>query len=114
MNLSLQLSLLLGAGVTLIFVILVSNYIKMNIRYTVVWITWAGTILILSVFPELIDKIAIALSISTPVNAIFLIFIFLSYLMNYYLFFKVSQQNEQIKSLTYEIAKLRKENNEKK
>ena len=113
MNLGLQLSLLSGAGITLIFIIFVSNHIKMNIRYTVVWITWAVIILILSIFPILIDKIAKVLSISTPVNAIFLVFIFLSYLMNYYLFFKVSQQNEQIKSLTYELAKLRKENDEK-
>ena len=113
MNLGLQLSLLSGAGITLIFIIFVSNHIKMNIRYTVVWITWAGIILILSIFPILIDKIAKVLSISTPVNAIFLVFIFLFYLMNYNLFFKVSQQNEQIKSLTYELAKLRKENDEK-
>lgn len=114
MNGNLQTSLLFGSLLTLLFIILTSNQVKMNIRYSVVWIIWVGIIVLLSLFPGLIDEIASLLSIATPVNAIFLIFIFLSYIMNYYLFFKVSQQNEQIKSLTYEIAKLRKKSDENK
>lgn len=114
MSISLQTSLLFGALITLLFIVITSNKVKMNIRYSVVWIIWVFIIIILSIFPTLIDFIASILNIATPVNAMFLIFIFLSYIMNYYLFFKVSQQNEQIKSLTYEIAKLRKINEDKK
>ena len=114
MNWGLQTSLLIGSLGTLLFIILTARKVRMNIRYTVVWIVWVIAVMILSLFPILIDQISAILGIATPVNAVLLIFIFLAYLMNYYLFYKVSQQNEQIRSLTYELARLRKEIHEKK
>ena len=114
MNWGLQTSLLIGSLGTLLFIILTARKVRMNIRYTVVWIVWVIAVMILSLFPTLIDQISAILGIATPVNAALLIFIFLAYLMNYYLFYKVSQQNEQIRSLTYELARLRKEIHEKK
>lgn len=108
MQINLQTSLIIGALATLFFVIYVSKKTRMNIRYAIVWIFWCFIILLLSVFPKLIDFIAETLSISTPTNAVFLIFIFLGYLMSFYLFIKVSQLNDRIKILTYECAELRR------
>ncbi|MEA4821218.1 MAG: DUF2304 domain-containing protein [Erysipelotrichales bacterium] len=115
MLLSLQTSLIIGSLTTLIFVVVVAKKTRMNIRYAIVWILWCFIIVILSLFPSLIDFTARVLSISTPTNAIFLIFIFLVYLISFYLFIKVSHLNENIKLLTYECAELRRkiESNEK-
>ena len=106
---TMQTSLLSGSILTLIFVLVVARKTKMNIHYTIIWIVWALIIIILSLFPTLIDWIAQVLSIATPVNAIFLIFIFLLYIISFYLFVRVSQQNDKIKTLTYEIAELKKQ-----
>ena len=106
---TMQLSLLTGSVLTLIFVLIVAKKTRMNIHYTIIWIIWAAVIIILSIFPTIIDWIAKVLSIATPVNAIFLIFIFLLYIISFYLFVRVSQQNDKIKTLTYEIAELKKQ-----
>lgn len=106
---TMQFSLLTGSILTLIFVLVVAKRTRMNIHYTIIWIVWALIIIVLSLFPVLIDWIAKILSIATPVNAIFLIFIFLVYLISFYLFVRVSQQNEKIRTLTYEIAELKRQ-----
>jgi hypothetical protein len=106
---TMQLSLLTGSVLTLIFVLVVAKKTRMNIHYTIIWIIWAAVIIILSIFPTIIDWIARVLSIATPVNAIFLVFIFLLYIISFYLFVRVSQQNDKIKTLTYEIAELKKQ-----
>lgn len=110
---TMQASLLTGSIITLLFVLMVARKTKMDIRYTIIWIVWALIIIVLSLFPKIIDRIANLLSIATPVNAIFLVFIFLLYLISFYLFIRVSQQNEKIKTLTYEIAELKKEQSER-
>jgi len=108
-----QMSLLFGSILTLVFVLLVAKKTKMDIRYTIVWVTWAFIIIILSLFPSIIDWIAHVLSIATPVNAVFLVFVFLVYIMCFYLFIRLSAQNEKIKTLTYEVAELKKKAAEK-
>lgn len=105
---TMQKSLLIGSILTLIFVLATAKKTKMEIRYTILWVTWAFIIIILSLFPSIIDWIARVLSIATPVNAIFLIFVFLVYIMCFYLFIRLSAQNEKIKTLTYEVAELKK------
>ena len=111
---SLQISMLTGSLGTLIFILIAAKKTNMNIRYTVVWIFWACIIIVLAIFPELIDILERILSIAMPVNALFLVFIFLLYLLCFYLFIMLSKQNEQIKSLTYEIAELKRKEKEDK
>ncbi|MEA4821268.1 MAG: DUF2304 domain-containing protein [Erysipelotrichales bacterium] len=109
MNLNLQFTLLLGSFLTFIFIIFIMKKVNMNVRYTIVWIIWGVIILLLSIFPTAIDKLSILLGIALPTNTLFLIFIFLVYLMCFYLFIKVSEMNEKIKQLTYEVAITKKE-----
>lgn len=114
MHSELQMSLLLAGIVTLIFIFITIKKTKMNIRYAIVWITWGIVVLILSIFPQIIDYLSILLGIALPVNTIFLIFMFLLYVMSFYLFIKVSQMSDEIKTLTYTTAMLKKECEEMK
>lgn len=108
-----NLMLFLGAVATLIFVIVTAKKMHMNIHYMIVWVLWAFLIIILSLFPGLLDFIAKILGIATPALAILFIFIFLVYIICYYLFIKASNFNDRINKLTYEVAQLRKELEEK-
>ncbi len=109
---TLQISMLLGSLATLVFILQTAKRTHMNIRYSVIWILWSLIMIVLSIFPKLIDAIARVLSISIPVNALFLVLIFFLYIITYYVFIRLSEQNEKIKTLTYEIAELKKRMNE--
>lgn len=108
-----NLMLLIGAIATLVFVIVVGKKMHMNIHYMIVWVLWAFLIIILSIFPSILDFIANILGIATPALAILFIFIFLVYIICYYLFIKASNFNDRINKLTYEVAQLKKELEEK-
>lgn len=108
-----QPSLLIGSIATLIFVIFVAKKTSMNIKYAIIWVVWCLIISILSLFPKIIDVVSSILNIATPTNAVFMIFIFLSYLMSFYLFIKVSQLSDYIKTLTYELAEVKRKYEDK-
>lgn len=105
---SYQSTLFVGTTFTIIFIIVSVMKTNMNIKYAVVWMLWGIVMLVLSVYPGIIDKVSILLGISVPVNTVFLIFIFLLYIMSFYLFTKVSNLSNEIKNLTYQISVLKK------
>jgi len=57
----------------------------------------------------MLNVISSLLGIATPTNALFMISFFLTYVMIFYLFKKISKHHETIKNMSYEIAKLKKE-----
>lgn len=109
MQINLQTSLLFGTICTLAFIFITIKKTNMNIRYSIAWISWGVIVLIFSLFPSLIDVISSLLSISVPTNTVFLVFMFLLYIMSFYLFIKVSKLTDEIKTLTYSIAKLKQQ-----
>lgn len=108
MSVKLQIALLLASFITVIFVTLCVVKYKMNVRYGVVWILWGIIILLLSAFPTILITISDLLGVQTASNTVFLLTIFLVYILCFYLFMKISKQNEEIRNLTYEVAKLSK------
>ncbi|MEG0034897.1 MAG: DUF2304 domain-containing protein [Bacilli bacterium] len=108
MSIKLQIALLIVSILTVIFVTLCVVKYKMNVKYGVVWIIWGTILLTLSIFPSILEIISQFLGIQTVSNTVFLTAIFLMYLLSFYLFMKISKQNDEIKNLTYEVAKLSK------
>jgi len=106
---TLQIGLLIISVLMLVFVIYQVKKNKMNIHYSIIWIIWGILLIVLSLFPSLLDKISSLLSIATPTNALFLIMIFLLYCLTFYIYLKISKHNEEIINLNYEIASLKKE-----
>ena len=109
MTKTLQFGLFVVSLLTFLYVLrnVVKN--KMNIHYAMAWIIWGlGTVLI-SLFPQIIFLVTNILDIQMPVNAVFLIMIFLLYCMLFYAYLKLSRHNEDIVDLNYEISVLKKE-----
>ena len=82
---------------------------KLNIKYSIVWILWSLLTLMMAIFPEMFYGLSDLLGIEMPVNAVFLIMIFLLYLLTFYVYIMISKHNEEIIKLTYEVASLRKQ-----
>ena len=108
MNKILQLSLLLGSILVLVFVIKNVLKNKISIRYAIIWILWGISMVIISAFPNIIYKLSYLMGIETPSNAVFLIMMFLLYCLTFYIYFIISRHNEDIINLDYEIAVLKK------
>ena len=106
MTSKLQLSLLIVSVLSLIYVIYTVIKNKMNIHYAVVWIIWSICMIVISIFPGIVSAIGKLIGIATPVNAVYLLLIFLLYCMTFYLFLKISKHNEEIIKLNYEISNL--------
>ncbi len=109
---TMQISMLIGSIATLVFILYTAKKAHLDIHYTIVWILWALCMIFFSLFPSVIDWIARVLSIAIPVNALFLILIFFLYIISFYLFLRLTEQAEKIKTLTYEVAELKKKNDE--
>lgn len=108
MSVYLQFALILISVLTFLFVLYCSIVHRMNIRYAVLWTLWSISVIILSVFPDIIDLFTSILNIASPVNTLFLIMMFLLYLISFYIFLKISLLNEQVKNISYELALLKK------
>ena len=109
MSTVLQLGLLLASLGVFIVIILAVVKKKLNIHYSIVWILWALLSLSMALFPDIFYTLSDILSIQIPVNTVFLIMMALLYALTFYLYIAISKHNEEIISLTYEVASLKKE-----
>lgn len=113
MSIKLQIALLIASIVTVTVVTIFVVKYKMNVKYGVVWILWGLIMLFFSLFPDMITYLSNLLGVQTPSNTVFLITIFLVYILSFYIFMKISKQNDEIKNLTYQIALVEKKLSEK-
>lgn len=108
MNISLQISLLIGI---VFFAFIIIHFLKrksINLNYSIIWILTAIALLIIDFFPNIINGISKLFGIEAPSNALFVIFIFFILLVLFSLTTIVSKQHNQIKVLVQELAILRK------
>lgn len=108
MGIGLQIGLFIASFISLLVVLMNVVKNKMNIHYAMIWIIWGISMVVISIFPQIIFTISEFLSIQVPVNAVFLIMIFLLYCLSFYIYLKLSKQTEQIINLNYEVAVLKK------
>lgn len=104
----LQICLLVGSLFVLFIVIRNVLKNKMNIHFAVVWIIWGIGMVILSLFPSIVYHVSNLIGVQIPVNAVFLIMIFLLYCITFYIYFILSKYNEILINLNYEVATLKK------
>jgi len=87
---------------------------KLDLRYTLSWLLLDFVLLLLSVFPGLLNALSRLLGIYSPVNMIFFLGFCFSLILIYTLTVAVSRQTEEIKRLTQAIALLKKQFIQKK
>ncbi|MBO5908895.1 MAG: DUF2304 domain-containing protein [Clostridia bacterium] len=95
----------------LAFLAIIINYLikkKLNLKYTLVWLATVVCMLIVVLFPRLIEKIASLLGIVSVVNAVFLFAGMFSLLIILTLTAIVSHMNNRVYRLTQTQAILQK------
>ena len=109
MSSGLRIGLLIASLIAISFVLYFVIKKKLNIKYSIVWILWALLSLIMSIFPKTFYEFSHILGIEMPVNGVFLIMIGLLYGLTFYVYIMISKHNKEIIDLTYEIASLKKQ-----
>ena len=109
MSSSLRIGLIIASFIALLFVLVSVITKKLNIKYSIVWLLWTLMALLMAAFPKSFYDLSDLLGIQMPVNTVFLIMITLLYALTFHLYLMVSKSSEEIISLTYEVASLKKE-----
>lgn len=77
---------------------------KVQIEVSLFWIVFAVGLMILSLFPQIVDVIADILGIYSSTNAIFLLVIFILLVHQFLNSLKISQLENRMKDLVQELA----------
>lgn len=104
------LKICLLVGSLFVLFVVIRNVIKnkMNIHFAIVWIIWGIGMVIISLFPNIVYHVSHLMGVQIPVNAVFLIMVFLLYCLTFYIYFILSKYNECLINLNYEVASLKK------
>lgn len=112
------------------FFIMILRYLvlkKFNLKYTLVWLFTAISMLVIAIFPQIIAFICGVIGIETPSNAVFFLAIIFLFLIVMTITAIISHMNQRVyrlsqtqallekrvRELEAELDKIKKENNEK-
>ena len=106
MNLKIQV---IVAALIVFALLWIANMVRrqvLDLKYALSWLTVGGVVLVLDLFPGIMNYLVHLLGIELPVNMMFFFGFCFTLLLLFSLTVKVSRQAEQLKRLTQEIALL--------
>lgn len=77
---------------------------QLRIQDSIFWIVFSAVILLLAFFPQPMMEVSRFMGIMSPVNLVFLVFIFVAYIKLFAMTSKLSMLENKLKVLTYQIA----------
>ena len=104
MSLALRIVLLVAASLLFIFLMASIRQSKMRIEDSLFWIVLSVLILLLSIFPDIASVLSRLFGFIAPVNFVFLLFIFILLLKEYFTSKRISELDTKVKELTQQLA----------
>ena len=112
MSLALRILLMIFSVGFVYFVLKRIHKDQLRIQDSLVWILLSVLVLILAFFPQFAIVMAQHLGIISPVNFVFLVFIFCAFIKIFSMAAKISNLEDKINKLSYEEAKRRMQEQE--
>ena len=109
MDVRLQIWLLIGCIITLCSIISMIRKEKLDLKYSLSWIIINIVILVLGMFPQMIDWIARLIGVATPINAVFFFGIVFQMLITFSLTVAQYRNSKKLKDLAQKVALLEKQ-----
>jgi hypothetical protein len=106
MSIKIQIIVAVLVVLALLFIANMVRKETLDIRFALSWLTVGGVVLVLDLFPGIMNYLVHLLGIELPVNMMFFFGFCFTLLLLFSLTVKVSRQAEQLKRLTQEIALL--------
>lgn len=104
MSLGLRLVLIVASLITLIFISRKIRSSKVKLEDSIFWICFAALIFLLSLFPEAFYFFSDVIGFQSPVNFVFLFFVFILLVQSFRMSMRISQADTKIKELTQQLA----------
>lgn len=104
MSLGLRLALIVASLITLIFISRKIRSSKVKLEDSIFWICFAALIFLLSLFPEVFYFFSNVIGFQSPVNFVFLFFVFILLVQSFRMSMRISQADTKIKELTQQLA----------
>ena len=115
MGFILRIILILASLTTTLYILKRIRHAKLQIEYAIFWLIFAGMLLIISIFPNLMIMLTRAVGMQSPINCVFLLVIFTLMIKLFMQTIEHSQLEDKLKQLTQRLAieeKLREEERE--
>lgn len=109
MSTALRISLFIGILIYFCVIVILLKTKRVNLNYSLIWVLTTIVLFIMTIFPQIPERVTRFLGIETVVNGIFLIYLFFILMLLISLTSIVSKQHNQIKSLVQTLAILRKD-----
>ena len=106
MSKTLQIFMLLAVALYFVLLVFFLRRKRINLKYTLLWIFSGVVMLLLALFPGILDRIAAMVGIASPVNALFAIALFCIIIILMSLTAIVSRLNNQLLQLAQANALL--------
>ena len=90
-----------------IYIIKMINKEKLELKYALTWLFSSLGLIIIAVFPQILDWVSVILHILSPVNALFLIVIFFLLVLIFTLTVAISKSKKQIIAISQEVGILK-------
>lgn len=112
MSLRLQIIVVVAMLFIILYIVWQIGKKKLDFKYGIGWLAMFIVVLILAIWPKLLDIISNVLGIASPVNMLF----FFGFILSVMIIFSMSKMlgnlNSKVKKLSQELAILRKEVND--
>ncbi len=112
MGIVIRLLLIIASLSTTLYILKRIRHAKLQIEYAIFWLLFAGMLLIISIFPNLMIMLTRAVGMQSPINCVFLLVIFTLMIKLFMQTIEHSQLEDKLKQLTQRLAieeKLREE-----
>lgn len=104
MSAAIRILLIVVSVLTLMFVITRVRKSRINISDSIFWVCLAALLIVFSIFPQIFYFLTDQLGMMSPINLVFLLFIFVLLIQTFNLSVRVSQADSKIKELTQQLA----------
>lgn len=115
MGFILRTILIIASLITTLYILRRIRHAKLQIEYAIFWLIFAGMLLVISIFPNLMIMLTRAVGMQAPINCVFLLVIFTLMIKLFMQTIEHSQLEDKLKQLTQRLAieeKLREEERE--
>lgn len=104
MTLEFRVILIIASLATFFGIVKKIRSAKVQIEVSLFWIVFSIGLMIVSIFPQIVEIVANLLGIYSSTNAVFLFVIFILLVHQFINSIKISQMENKIKELTQELA----------
>ncbi len=104
MSLAIRILLIIISVGTLAFVISRVRKSRIRIEDSIFWVCLSVLLIIISIFPQIVFFFTDLLGIQSPINLVFLFFIFVLLIQCFTMSVRISQSDTKIKELTQQLA----------